>query len=90
MCAITSDLRPALDSFARSLDGQAEQVDETGGIGLIVILIDASGSGLLIVQGVGEVTPALIMLPFVELQPDIAGHSLARLLAKASRACAAG
>ena len=46
------DLRPVLGQLCALLNGQAEQVDEAGGIGLVVILIDAEGSGLLSVHPV--------------------------------------
>ena len=55
------DLGPVLGQLCALLDGQAEEVDEAGSIGLVIVLIHAEGGSLLVVQG--EVTPALIMLP---------------------------
>ena len=50
---ILLDFRPLGAELRPLLDGQTEQVDEACGIGLVVILVHAEGSGLLVVQGVG-------------------------------------
>lgn len=57
------DLGPVLGQLCALLDGQAEQVDEAGSIGLVIVLIHAEGAVCSSYRVYGEVTPALIMLP---------------------------
>ena len=76
------DLRPVLGQLCALLDGQAEQVDEACGIGLIVVLVLTEGSGLLVVQGVRRGDAGVDHVALVELQLHIAGHSLFQTIGK--------
>ena len=76
------DLGPVLGQLCALLDGQAEQVDETGSICLIVILILTEGSGLLIVQGIRRGDAGVDHVALVELQLDVAGDGLLEAVSK--------
>ena len=77
------DLRPALGQLCALLDGQAEQVDEAGGICLVVIIILAEGSGLLIVQGVRRGDAGVDHIALVQLELHIAGDGLFQAVGEA-------
>ena len=70
------DLGPVLGQLCALLDGQAEQVDEAGSIGLVIVLIHAEGGSLLVVQGVRRGDAGVDHVALVELQLDVAGDGL--------------
>ena len=70
------DLGPVLGQLCALLDGQAEEVDEAGSIGLVIVLIHAEGGSLLVVQGVRRGDAGVDHVALVELQLDVAGDGL--------------
>ena len=71
---------PALGQLGALGNGQAEQVDETGGIRLVVIVILTEGRGLLIVQGVRAGDTGVDHVALVELQLDVAGDGFLQVV----------
>ena len=59
-----------------NLDWQAKQIDEAGGIRLIINLILVEGSNLLIVQGIRGSNARIDDISLVKLQLNIAGYGL--------------
>ena len=76
------DLGPVLGQLCALLDGQAEEVDEAGSIGLVIVLIHAEGGSLLVVQGVRRGDAGVDHVALVELQLDIAGDGLLEAVSK--------
>ena len=64
------DLGPALGQLCALLDGQAEEVDEAGSIGLVIVLIHAEGGSLLVIQGVRRGDAGSSIMP-QKKNPDV-------------------